>query len=54
MDNCLKRYHFIWNKKMYVIENAGHIALSIMVMIAEGYLQFFDEKPISQAIVEDI
>ena len=54
MDSCLKTCHFIWNRTIYVIENAGPIGLSLMVVMAEGYLQFLDKTEISQAMVERI
>ena len=54
MDSCLKTCHFIWNRKIYVIENAGPIGLSLMVVMAEGYLQFLEKTAISQAMVERI
>ena len=53
MDSCLKTCHFIWNRKTYV-KNAGPIRLSIMVVMAVGYLQFLEMMVISQAMVERI
>ena len=52
IDICLSRCYFIWNDEIHELENAGPIGLSIMVVMAEGYLQHLEAKAINEALQE--
>ncbi len=41
---CLSQCYFLWDDKIFVIDDAGPIGLSLMVTMAEGYLQFLEER----------
>ena len=47
---CLSKCYFLWDDKIYVIENAGPIGLSVMVTMAEAYLQFLEKKALQTAL----
>ena len=38
IDICVSKCYFIWNDEIHELQNAGPIGLSIMVVLAEGYL----------------
>ena len=35
---CLSKCYFLWDNKIFVIEDAGSIGLSLMVTMAEAYI----------------
>ena len=47
---CLSKCYFLWDNKIFVIEDAGPIGLSLMVTMAEAYLQHLEAKALSQAV----
>ena len=47
---CLSQCYFLWDDKIFVIDDAGPIGLSLMVTMAEGYLQFLEEKTLTCAL----
>ena len=47
---CLNKCYFLWDNKIFVIEDAGPIGLSLMVTMAEAYLQFLEAKSLSEAL----
>ena len=47
---CLIKCYFLWDNKIFVIEDAGPIGLSLMVTMAEAYLQHLEAKALSQAV----
>ena len=49
IELCLKKCYFLWRNKIYVIKDAGPIGLSLMVVMAEMYLQFLESKAIKVA-----
>ena len=49
IELCLKKCYFLWRNKIYVIKDAGPIGLSLMVVMAEMYLQFLESKAIRVA-----
>ena len=51
LELCLSVCYFLFEDHVYTIENAGPIGLSLMVVIAEGYLQFIESKALQNAIV---
>jgi len=44
----------MWNETIYTIEDAGPIGLSLMVVMAEGYLQVLEEKAMQGALLNNI
>ena len=54
IDLCLSRCYFIWNDEIHELENSGPIGLSLMVVMAEGYLQFIEAKAINIALHRQI
>ena len=51
---CLSKCYFLWNENIYLIEDSGPIGLSLMVVIAEGYLQFLEKKAIQTSLALNI
>ena len=51
LDLCLSTCYFLWENEFYTVEDAGPIGLSLMVVIAEGYLQFLESTAISNSII---
>ena len=47
---CLSKCYFLWDDKIFVIEDAGPIGLSLMVTMAEAYLQFLESKSLREAL----
>ena len=50
IDLCLSKCYFIWNEEIHEMENKGPIGLSMMVVMAESYLQFLEKRAIDDAI----
>ena len=50
LDLCLKKCYFLWNTEIRTMENAGPIGLSLMVVIAEAFLQFIEQKAIALSL----
>ena len=50
LEVSLSICYFVWDNKFYKIDDAGPIGLSLMVVVAEGYLQFLESKAIQIAI----
>ena len=46
IDICLSRCYFLWNNEIHELENSGPIGLSLMVVMAEGFLQVLEKKAI--------
>ena len=51
LDLCLSTCYFLWENEFFTVEDAGPIGLSLMVVIAEGYLQFLESTAISNSII---
>ena len=49
LEVCLYKTYFLWDKKIYCIKDSGPIGLSLMVVLAEGYLQTLENQAIEQA-----
>ena len=49
LNLCLSKCYFLYEDKIYVIEDAGPIGLSLMVVVAEAYLQTLEAVAIRQA-----
>ena len=50
LELCLQKCYFLWENKIYVIHDAGPIGLSLMVVVAEAYLQFLEKKALQDAV----
>ena len=47
---CLSKCYFLWNDTMYELENSGPIGLSLMVVMAEAFLQHIEKQALSIAL----
>ena len=54
LELSLSTCYFLWNDKIYSIEDSGPIGLSLMVVIAEGYLQFIEKNAMDVALVANV
>ena len=52
VELCLSRCYFLWNTEFHESENSVPIGLSLMVTMAESYLQFLEGKAINEALHE--
>ena len=52
LEVCLSKCYFLWNGKIHEMENSGPIGLSLMVVMAESYLQYLEGKAIHEALHE--
>ena len=50
LELCLGVCYFLFEDNIYTIDDAGPIGLSLMVVIAEGYLQTIESKALRNAI----
>ena len=50
LELSLSTCYFLWNDKIYSIADSGPIGLSLMVVIAEGYLQFIEKNAMEIAL----
>ena len=54
IELCVSECYFLYDNKMWNLENSGPIGLSIMVVLSECYLQKLEDKSISSALVLNI
>ena len=54
IELCLSKCYFLWRNRIYLIKDAGPIGLSLMVVMAESYLQHLEEKAISVALSRNV
>ena len=47
---CLSKSYFLYENKIRLLENAGPIGLSLMVVLSESYLQHLEHKAIAEAL----
>jgi hypothetical protein len=52
IELCISRCYFIWNEEIHVLKDSGPIGLSIMVVLAEGFLQVLESKALNEALRE--
>ena len=52
IELCISRCYFIWNEEIHVLKDSGPIGLSIMVVLAEGFLQVLESKALDEALRE--
>ena len=50
MEVCLYKSYFLWDNKIHCLEDSGPIGLSLMVVLAESFLQMIEKKSINIAI----
>ena len=51
---CLSKSYFLYENKIRLLENAGPIGLSLMVVLSESYLQHLEHKAIAEALAIQI
>ena len=51
IELCLSRCYFLWNDKIYALEDSGPIGLSLMVVMAESFVQHIESKAINVALL---
>ena len=44
MEVCLYKSYFLWNKQIHSLKDSGPIGLSLMVVLAESFLQMIENK----------
>ena len=44
IELCLSKCYFLWNDEIHELEDSGPIGLSLMVVMAEGFLQCIEKK----------
>lgn len=54
LDLCLSICYFLFENRIRKIDNAGPIGLSLMVVIAEGYLQFIEKRALQKALITNL
>ena len=52
LELCLSKCYFIWNSEIHELKDSGPIGLSLMVVMAEGWLQVLEAKAINDALKE--
>ena len=50
VDLCLSKCYFLWNDEIHELEDSGPIGLSLMVIMAEGFLQYHEKRAINIAM----
>ena len=50
IELCLKKCYFTWKEEIRILEDAGPIGLSLMVVIAEAFLQYIERLAINQSL----
>ena len=49
LELCLSKCYFLYNGEIHELENKGPIGLSLMVTMAESYLQYLEDRAIENA-----
>ncbi|XP_065678811.1 uncharacterized protein LOC136093634 [Hydra vulgaris] len=50
IELCLYRPYFLWNNEIHELENSGPIGLSVMVVLAESFLQNLEKRALNIAL----
>ena len=50
IELCLSKCYFLWDGKIYELENSGPIGLSLMVVMSEAFLQVLEKNAIHEAM----
>ena len=51
---CLSKSYFLYENKIRLLENAGLIGLSLMVVLSESYLQHLEHRAIAETLAIQI
>ena len=54
LEVCLYKSYLLWNNQNHSLENSGPIGLSLMVVLAESFLQTIEKRAINIAINKPI
>ena len=52
LELCLSKCYFLWNDEIHLLKDSGPIGLSVMVAMAEAFLQVLEAKAINGALQE--
>jgi len=50
LELCLSTCYFIWYDEIHILKDSGPIGLSVMVVLAEGFLQVLEGNAIEEAL----
>ena len=50
IELCLSKCYFLWNEEIHMLKDSGPIGLSLMVVMAEGFLQVLEARAIEEAL----
>ena len=50
IELCLSKCYFLWNDEIHLLKDSGPIGLSLMVVMAEGFLQVLEARAIQEAL----
>ena len=50
IELCLSKCYFLWEDKIYLMNNSAPIGLALMVVIAEAYLQYHEQRAVETAL----
>ena len=50
IELCLSKCYFLWNDEIHELKDSGPIGLSLMVVMAEGFLQYIESKALQTAL----
>ena len=54
IEVCLYKSYFLWNNQIHMLKDSGPIGLSLMVVIAESYLQMIERKALIESITRNV
>ena len=54
MELCLNKSYFLYENKITLLENAGPLGLSLMVVLSESYLQHLEHKAMAKVLTIQI
>ena len=50
IELCLSECYFIWNSEIHKLKDSGPIGLSLMVVMAEAFLQILEARAMEDAL----
>ena len=50
LELCLSKCYFVWNSEIHELKDSGPIGLSLMVVMAEGWLQVIEARAMDEAL----
>ena len=54
IELCLSKCYFLYESSIFTIDDAGPIGLSLMVVMAEGYLQYLEINALNSATIQNV